>query len=431
MSSVIALHIVDSSIFHCPRSNSAPRSAYQLPRRKIPVTQSFSLIDVDHGVHDTTTVIAADTVPSAPADAEWSIRMVRLHGGLSDGVDVIELNNGCLKLSLLPTRGMGLWKGSVAGTPLAWNSPVERPVNPAYVDEMRRGGIGWLDGFNEMLVRCGLGWNGAPGNEIITDADGNTVSEQFLPLHGRIANLPAHKVTVAVSEEGQITITGLVDEASMFGGKLRLTATLTTWIGSNTFEIHDNVANIGGSPADIEMLYHCNFGAPLLEQGATFQIAATEIAPRDARAAEDCDTWTQYLGPTPGYAEQCYFVAPIADDDNRGLALLATADQSTGVALRFDTSTLPFFTLWKNTQAAADGYCTGLEPATGFPNLRSFERDHGRVTSLAPGEDITFQFALTGCTSSDDIAAISAEITALQGDTPAVVHTAPRPDWSA
>lgn len=395
------------------------------------MTDIFSLIDVDQGVHDTTTVIAPSTVPAAPADAEWSVRMFRLHGGLSDGVDVIELNNGCLKLSLLPTRGMGLWKGAVAGTALGWNSPVERPVHPACVDEMRRGGIGWLDGFNEMLVRCGLGWNGAPGNEIITDADGNTVSEQFLPLHGRIANLPAHKVTVDVCDEGQITITGLVDEASMFGGKLRLTATLTTWIGSNTFEICDTVTNIGGSSADIEMLYHCNFGQPILGAGATFQIAATEIAPRDARAAEDCDTWTQFLGPTPGYAEQCYFAAPIAGDDNRGLALLANPDNSAGVALRFDTSTLPFFTLWKNTQASADGYCTGLEPATGFPNLRSFERAHNRVTTLAPGEDITFEFALTGCTSAADIAAVTEEITSLQGDQPPVVHTAPRPDWSA
>ena len=395
------------------------------------MTHSFSLIDVDLGIHDTATRIDGALVPAAPDDAEWSVRLRRLQGGLSDGVDVVELHNGCLNLSVLPTRGMGLWKGSVAGTPLQWDSPVERPVHPAYVDQMRRGGIGWLDGFNEMLVRCGLGWNGAPGNEIITDDDANTISEQFLPLHGRIANLPAHKVTVSVSDEGRITMVGLVDEASLFGGRLRLTSTLTTWIGSNTFEIHDQVTNLGGSPADIEMLYHCNFGQPILEQGASFQMAAREVAPRDARAAEDYDTWTSYLGPTSGYAEQCYFVAPLADDAGRGLALLASADQSAGVALRFNVATLPFFTLWKNTQAAADGYCTGLEPATGFPNLRSFERDHGRVTTLAPGEDISFEFAISGCTSAADVAAVSAEITTLQGDTPPVVHSSPRTDWSA
>lgn len=357
--------------------------------------------------------------------------MRRLQGGLSEGVDVVELNNGCLKLLIVPTRGMGIWKGSVAGMPLQWNSPVERPVNPAYIDEMRRGGIGWLDGFNEIVCRCGLGWNGAPGNEIIRNAEEQVISEQFLPLHGRVANLPAHKVTATISDDGEITITGLVDEASMFGGRLRLTASITTHIGSNTFEINDVVENRGAGPADVEMLYHCNFGKPLLESGATFQIAATEVAPRDARAAEDCETWTTYQRPTDGYAEQCYFVEPISGDDGRAVALLANAERSKGIVLRFETATLPYFTLWKNTQAEADGYCTGLEPGTGFPNLRSFERDNNRVTSLAPEEQIKFNFAITGCTSDEDVTAASQEITALQCDHPANLHASPRSDWSA
>jgi len=391
---------------------------------------SFPLLSVDRGIHDTEKIVDADSTGIGRADGDWNVRMHRLQGGLSDSVDVVWLNNGCMKLAILPTRGMGIWKGNVAGIPLEWKSPVERPVHPAYVDQMRRGGIGWLDGFNEIVCRCGLGWNGAPGNDVIKDDAGNILSEQFLPLHGRIANLSAHEVSVEVSDDGAITIIGVVDEASLFGGKLRLTSRLTTHIGSNTFEISDTVQNLASSPAEVEMLYHCNFGQPFLGEGSTFHIAAEEVAPRDARAAEDIDTWTKYLGPTDGYAEQCYFVKPISDEHGRALAVLSDNQKSKAIALRFDVANLPWFTLWKNTQAEADGYCTGLEPGSGFPNLRTFERQQGRVISLAAGRSVTFDFAVTVATDSDGAAAFCHEVACLQGETTRTLRSKPKASWT-
>lgn len=168
------------------------------------------LINVETGIHDTTTRLQGK-------NEAWSASMRRLAGGLSDGVDVVTLNNGRLSLDILPTRGMGIWRGMIDGIPVKWDSPVERPVHPTFVEQMRRGGIGWLDGFNELICRCGLGWHGAPGHDVIRDAAGNVVSEQFLPLHGRIANLAAHRVTV--EERGDlVAVHGIVDEASLFGG---------------------------------------------------------------------------------------------------------------------------------------------------------------------------------------------------------------------
>ena len=394
------------------------------------MTESFTLLDVDRGIHDTATVIDGTSAKIGRADADWSVRMQRLQGGLSDGVDIVWLDNGCTKLAIMPTRGMGLWKGSVAGMPLQWNSPVERPVNPAFVDQMRRGGIGWLDGFNEIVCRCGLGWNGAPGTDIVKDDDGNTVSEQFLPLHGRIANLAAHEVRVDVSDDGAISVTGVIDEASMFGGKLRLTTTLTTHIGSNTFEISDDVQNLGSAAADVEMLYHCNFGRPFLGEDSTFHIAAAEVAPRDPRAAEDVNTWTTYQAPTAGYAEQCYFVRPLSDDTGRAVAVLCDPQQSKAIAVRFDVAGLPWLTLWKNTQAEEDGYCTGLEPGSSLPNLRTFERQQGRVISLESQQHVTFSFAVSVLPQPDDVAAVVKEVQDLQQGTQPHIHSKPNPAWS-
>ncbi len=393
--------------------------------------KSFTLLNVDRAIHDTETVIDAATTGFGRSDGDWSVHMQRLCGGLSDGVDVIWLDNGCTKLAILPTRGMGVWKGSVAGVPLEWKSPVERPVNPAFVDQMRRGGIGWLDGFNELICRCGLSWHGAPGTDVIKDADGKVLSEQFLPLHGRIANLAAHKVRVHVSEDGEIRIVGTVDEASMFGGRLRLTSTLSTYIGSSAFEIRDSVQNLGSAPAEVEMLYHCNFGPPFLGEGSTFHMAAEEVAPRDVRASEDIATWETYAGPVSGYAEQCYLAKPIAGEDGRSTAVLSSSDASNAVAIRFEASQLPWFTLWKNTQAEEDGYCTGLEPGSSFPNLRTFEREQGRVITLQPQQEAAFEFSVSVALTAHDVEKLVSEVAKIQGGTVPVVHTQPKREWSA
>src|SRR5579862_7070260 len=157
----------------------------------------------------------------------WSIEKCRLRGGLSDGVDVVELNNGRLSVAIVPTRGMGLWRGTCDGLELGWRSPVALPVNPAFVNAGERGGIAWLAGFNEWICRCGLDFNGPPGPEGT--------------LHGRIANIPAHSVEVAVSTDGAgaIAVTGIVDETTMFGPCLRLKSRVETVAGSNRLTIID------------------------------------------------------------------------------------------------------------------------------------------------------------------------------------------------
>ena len=84
---------------------------------------------------------------------------------------------------------------------------------------------------------------------------------------------------------------------------------------------------------------------------------------------------------------------------------------------------------WRNTQAAADGYGTGIEPGTNFPNPRSFEERNGSVVSLQPGA--TWQAAVTLEIHADEAAAelAKARIAVLQGGTPTVLYAEPMPDW--
>lgn len=343
---------------------------------------------------------------------DWSLRHRQLRGGRSDGVDVIELCSGALTVSVLPTRGMGIWKAECHGVNVGWASPVRQPVHPRHVELAARNGLGWLDGFNELLCRCGLAFNGPPGN----DADARSPIESQLTLHGRIANLPAHRVELGIdpSGPGRLSVTGVVDECTLFGPQLRLTSTVAVDAGARTIEIVDRVENLGSTPTELELLYHINVGPPFLDAGAKLVAPAATIVPRDPRAAEGIDTHDTFLGPTAGYAEQAYFYDLLADERGWATALLHNASAKVGLQLDFDKARLPYFTLWKCTQPEADGYVTGLEPGTNFPNFKGFERRAGRVLSLSPGEVHECRMQLEVLVSATAVEAAVHRLTARQ-----------------
>jgi hypothetical protein len=84
-----------------------------------------------------------DSFTIGPADRgdastkSWSVTKRTLRGGRREGVDLIRVDNGSLSFSIVPTRGMGIWKGEYRGDHLGWESPVrDGPVNPAFVNLM-------------------------------------------------------------------------------------------------------------------------------------------------------------------------------------------------------------------------------------------------------------------------------------------------------
>ncbi|HID21694.1 MAG TPA: DUF4432 family protein, partial [Planctomycetaceae bacterium] len=120
----------------------------------------WTLTDVEGGFDQPEFVIGSGDVPGTPSG--WFVRKQTLRGGLQDGVEIVEINNGRMRLTVLPTRGMGIWKAWVDQTPLGWNSPVRGPVHPKFVPLTEPSGLGWLEGFDELAVRCGLESNGEP-----------------------------------------------------------------------------------------------------------------------------------------------------------------------------------------------------------------------------------------------------------------------------
>jgi hypothetical protein len=392
------------------------------------------LTDVSHEVWvDTLTVDAAEL--GLAVTSPWSVTKRGLRGGRRDGVDLIVVDNGVLRFAIVPTRGMGLWKGFCQGNFLGWESPItDGPVHPGFVNLAAAGGLGWLDGFDELMARCGLENNGAPFEIKGAHADGSENRVAF-GLHGRIANIPASFVAVHVDPEPphEITVEGHVDEVRLFGPQLRLATRYSTVPGSNRMTVRDEVTNLKDQPAQFQLVYHWNFGPPFLDDGARFAAPIRSVAPRDARAQEGIDHHDRYAGPQPGFAEQVYFYDlaagwdPLDENEAAGptLAMLQCASGDKGVVLRFRKDQLPAFTLWKNSAGLRDGYVTGLEPGTNYPNIRPFESAHGRVVNLPPGGHYVAETTLEVLSSRREVMEVEAEIQQIQAKVKPTIHRQP------
>lgn len=385
----------------------------------------YVLTDATTNQHaDTFTVSSSDMPFDSPAG--WSVSRVTLQGGKQDGVDLITLDNGVLQIVVIPTRGMNVFEVRKGDVRLGWDSPVKEIVHPKYINLESRGGLGWLDGFNEWMVRCGLEYAGHPGRDSFTTNTGDT-AEMDLTLHGKIGHIPASKVEVLIDSEPphRIRVRGVVHERMFNGPKLKLVAEISTEPGSNTFRINDTVTNLGATEQEFQVIYHGNFGSSILGPGARFVTAAKSVTPMNDHAAKSINSFSEYGAPTTGFVEKVYLIEPYADDAGQCAALLKNAEGTLGASITWNKAQLPYLTLWKNSAALEDGYVTGIEPATGYPFNRRVERKYGRVPKLAPGASRQFALEFAILEGRDAVNTETYRIQSIQGSRDTLIVTEP------
>ena len=382
--------------------------------------KTWVITDCEKQTHQSSVTFDADEL----GIGDSSVVVSTLQGGINNGVQTIEVNTPKCRFVVLPTRGMSLWKAWSAEMEYGWKSPVHGPVHPSFVPLMEPSGLGWLDGFDELLVRCGLESNGAPEH----DEEGKLK----YPLHGRIANKPARKVILeADSDSGEISVSGEVEECRFHFLKLRLTARTMIKAGSATIQIHDTIENVSAGEAECQMLYHVNFGQPLLDAGSQFVAPIKTVVPRNEHAAAGLVSWQSYPAPQAGYEEQVYFLHLLGDEKGKTQTLLKNAHGTSAVRMEFNLQQLPVYTVWKNPTALEDGYVTGLEPGTNLPNPRSYEGEQGRVVKIGGGKSHSLALSLTFLNDAAEIDKVEANIAKLQGATEPQVYDNPQPGWCA
>lgn len=337
----------------------------------------------------------------------FSVENVILKGGKQEGTELLTIKSNNFSIKLSPTRGLGVISVVGDGIRMGWDSPVNEIVNPKFINLESRSGLGWLDGFNEMMVRCGFEWTGHA-----VQADG-----MIYTLHGRAQNTPVSKLIVTIDDKAPYTINvkGLIKENTFKKSNLETWVSLSYVPGTKEFIVHDTITNKGDYIKDYQIIYHSNYGTPILEEGAKFVAPVKEISPFNDYAQAGLKTWQTYLGPTKNFDEMVFNVYPYADEkgDTQVMVTNKAGDKAAGIA--FNINQLPVLSLWKNTDTLKQGYVTGLEPGTSFAYPVTIEREQKRVRQLEPGQSAEFILKYNLLSSKDEVTKYAAKIKAIQG----------------
>ncbi len=304
-------------------------------------------------------------------------RHYTLSDGRSRGVAAVDVDTGSgFRFTVLPDRGMDISLASYRGLNLVYLTP-SGEAHPAYYEAQ---GTGWLRTFfGGLLTTCGLTYLGPPGR----DAD------EELGLHGRYATTPAAQFRDNSRWEGDeyvVELSGRMEEAALFGDKLRLTRTIRTAIGRKSLVVSDLVENFGYRPSPFVILYHVNAGFPLLDESSRVLLSARKTEPCDAGSAAGIDRFHACSSPAQHFAEENFLHTMTGDENGNAWAALVNPDLAGGLGLyvRFRAESLPYLNQWK--MLAEGDYVVAMEPCNAPCENRAELRARGMLPTLAPGE---------------------------------------------
>ena len=140
------------------------------------------------------------------------------------------------------------------------------------------------------------------------------------------------------------------------------------------------------------MLYHCNFGFPLISPDSELVVDEESVSPRDEPARAGLGQQNYFGAPEADFQQQVFFHRPRPAADGCATATLVNRAIDFGAFLRYRTAELPVLTQWKNT--GAGDYLCGLEPATNPEAPRETLRQRGEMKLLAPGEEVCFSLEI-------------------------------------
>ena len=285
------------------------------------------------------------------------------------------------RFTVWPDRALDIGPAWFKDKPIPWQHP--GLGTPAHFEP---DGLGWLRTFGGgLLTTCGLVHIGSP-DEYLGQSHG---------LHGRIAHLPAENVRLWQEwrdEDYVLIVEGEIRQTVLFGENLLLKRRYETCLGSKRLTLKDTVINQGSQPTPHSLLYHCNFGFPLVNPTSRLIIEDQDLVPRTPAAAAGLRQHASFEAPQPGYEEQVFFHYPRVNADGFAEAALVNQEHKLGIHLFWLAKTMPVLTQWK--MMGQGEYVCGLEPATHA--LAPYEElvEHNLPRTLAPGESAQYELTL-------------------------------------
>lgn len=262
-----------------------------------------------------------------------SLRRYTLEGGKEKGIDVIDCDNGKLRFLLNVSKACDVMQLYHEGQNTSFISKNGFTLREPPFGNRFEGG---------MLYTCGL-------DNVGGMRDGN-------PVHGSLHNIPAEIVRAECNSEG-IVVEAIIRDTALFGKNLVLRRRIYSAIGSESLRLEDTLVNEGYRTENYCVLYHVNFGYPLLDEGARIVADVAKCDPRTDWARENEATVCEITEPLPEQKETCYFLT-----FNQPRISLVNDKLGKSVTLSYSGDTLPHFVEWKSM--ACGTYALGFEPTT-------------------------------------------------------------------
>ena len=246
----------------------------------------------------------------------------------------------------------------------------------------------WLSGFHGgLLCSCRPPHVGAPA-----EVDGVEYG-----LHGTHSNTPAQVEVICQPDPAagidNMSITGLVRTARMFGPNVELRRTIRSVLGQPVIHVHDVFLNRGNEPARHCWLLHINFGWPLLEAGARL-VYRGKVVPRLGSERWFADPKRYKLIRRPqaahrGAGDAVAFIDPPVDSGGCCRVGIVNDRLELGVEVRYPKRQFPRLVNWQHFGPGGE-YVSAIEPISG-----GMDGCGVPAGQLAPGETKTYDCDLS------------------------------------
>ncbi len=346
----------------------------------------------------------------AEGDRGWKGRVTNPHqvGGIETsvpdngpgrGTRIAWINTGAgLRYKVVIDRGLDIVDAFYNQYSLSWLS--HAGVTAARPDANR--GLEWLYSFaGGLLTTCGLTHIGGPECDEFGERG----------LHGRVSNIPAEIESIVQPDisggKPEMRISGVVRQSRVFGPSLELRRTISGRLGEAVVRVRDVVTNVGNTPTPHMILYHCNFGWPLVDEGTEivcggrWESRGLDMDNEVFNSRRDYKKCQKPWESHRGGGEGCAFIDVKAD--KTGICTVGIHNRRLGIALmiKYKKRQLPWLANWQHWGPGE--YVTALEPGTNPPIGQAAARKQKKLIHLAPGKSRTYELEMAVLTDKIEV----------------------------
>lgn len=313
-----------------------------------------------------------------------------LDNGRAKGTRIAWVNTGAgLRFKVVIDRGMDIADASYKEHNLVWLSRLGVTAPQPFSDT----GVNWLRTFGGgLLTTCGVTHVGGPEEDTYGSRG----------LHDQYSNTPAELLAIKQPDlnagDNEMYISGRIFQGHPLGYNIEIKRTIRCFLGEPTIYLEDEIKNIGNIDVPHMLLYHMNFGYPLVAPGSKllwkgdWTSREGEEHARIFKKGSDFHTCPKPMDSHRGAGEEAALID--IDADPQGKAHCGIYNKELGLALRlsFLKEQLPWLTNWQHWGKGE--YVAGLEPGTHPPLGQKHTRQNGDLIQIAPGQSRKYALEL-------------------------------------